>query len=549
MDTAAQEDLAKLQRQFRVTEGSRKQQADQAQNILRKQHAMIEALQAENADLMKNLSLAGSRQNEQKDQQVTSKFEELKEKEAHYKKSHEEDKRSITELDRRIREMERKISKQRKEMGGVHMSQQQHIAVQKQIRVMENRLDKASVRFNSSLATNAQLRSMIDHLRQERSVFEGMHRKLQRELIEVKHGMGEVIEMSTLAYSARDEAQTKMLALKEKADKELAQYNMELKELIRVIDHDRKLKEFMGRKDQERTEAHEQMEAMKKKKEAEKSSEREKTVMSYEQAFEKIKEATGITDIDQLVNKFIEVEDQNFALFNYVNELNGEMELVQEQIKEIKAEIEQFKSQGVEMEEKRKAILRGLEAELAEVTERKASFDARYSATTNVLDQLKTGIDSVFSKISCDATAITDMLGGHAGVTDTTVLQYLGIVEQRTNELLQLQAFIQAKESGDPDMMSKFLMGHGPQGGLAAASFVLPSTGDDYDSDAEAEEEGKPLTQEELRARAMKGISRREAKKPPPPSSQLGGPPATTPAKTRAGTTASEKRKKGLATR
>lgn len=37
------------------------------------------------------------------------------------------------------------------------------------------------------------------------------------------------------------------------------------------------------------------------------------------------------------------------------------------------------------------------------------------------------------------------MLGGHAGVTDTTVLQYLGIVEQRTNELLQLQAFIQAK--------------------------------------------------------------------------------------------------------
>ncbi len=37
------------------------------------------------------------------------------------------------------------------------------------------------------------------------------------------------------------------------------------------------------------------------------------------------------------------------------------------------------------------------------------------------------------------------MLGGHAGVTDNTVLQYLGIVEQRTNELLQLQAFIQAK--------------------------------------------------------------------------------------------------------
>lgn len=55
------------------------------------------------------------------------------------------------------------------------------------------------------------------------------------------------------------------------------------------------------------------------------------------------------------------------------------------------------------------------------------------------------GIESVFSKIGCDAVTITDMLGGHAGVTNNTVLQYLGIVEQRTNELLQLQAFIQAK--------------------------------------------------------------------------------------------------------
>ena len=30
------------------------------------------------------------------------------------------------------------------------------------------------------------------------------------------------------------------------------------------------------------------------------------SVQSYEQAFEKIKDATGITDIDQLVSKFIE---------------------------------------------------------------------------------------------------------------------------------------------------------------------------------------------------------------------------------------------------
>ena len=55
------------------------------------------------------------------------------------------------------------------------------------------------------------------------------------------------------------------------------------------------------------------------------------------------------------------------------------------------------------------------------------------------------GIESVFSKIGCDVTTITDMLGGHAGVTDSTILQYLGIVEQKTNQILQLQVFIHAK--------------------------------------------------------------------------------------------------------
>ena len=54
-------------------------------------------------------------------------------------------------------------------------------------------------------------------------------------------------------------------------------------------------------------------------------------------------------------------------------------------------------------------------------------------------------MDSLFSKIGCDGKAITELLGGRAGVTDSTILQYLGSVEQRTNELLQLQAFIQAK--------------------------------------------------------------------------------------------------------
>ena len=60
------------------------------------------------------------------------------------------------------------------------MSQQQHVRVQKQVRVIENRLDKAYVRFNSILTENTKLRDLIDHLRRERGVFEGLSKHLEK---------------------------------------------------------------------------------------------------------------------------------------------------------------------------------------------------------------------------------------------------------------------------------------------------------------------------------------------------------------------------------
>lgn len=55
------------------------------------------------------------------------------------------------------------------------------------------------------------------------------------------------------------------------------------------------------------------------------------------------------------------------------------------------------------------------------------------------------GIESLFNKINCDQTAISDLLGSSSGITDSNMLQYLGIIEQRTNELLAVQTFLNMK--------------------------------------------------------------------------------------------------------
>jgi len=194
--------------------------------------------------------------------------------------------------------------------------------------------------FNTILTQNARLRDELDSLRVERARFEELHKKLEREHESLRREISDVIENSTSAYDQREEAQTKMILMRDKEEKDKTQLNTELKELIRVIDHDKKLKEFMKIKTQERQED-EELVTWRKKKETEAAEKRRKereehSVEAYETKFKEIEEITGEHDLDKLVERFIQVENKNYALFNYVNELNNQVELLQEQIDQVK---------------------------------------------------------------------------------------------------------------------------------------------------------------------------------------------------------------------
>jgi hypothetical protein len=335
-------------------DGDRKAYSEESQNIIRKQISQIKALEKENEELMKENKLAGSVGNQTKDQKNIDQLNILLTREDEMKEETSRVTNTITDLDTKIVDMEKRIKNQRKGMGGVHMSKDKHVSTHKQIRVLENRLGQGNMKFNGGLAENAKLREDIDHMRTERTIFEGLYKKLEKLLNNNKEEIAEVIEASTSAYDARDDAQTKMMALKEKSDKDLLQYNMELKELMRVIDHDKKLKEFMTAKGEDRAEVMGLMLTSRKESDREKTGGQEDTIESYEQAFAKIAETTSISDLDLLVDKFIETEDKNFALFNYVNELNNEIEMLHEEIQEIEVSIETFNKESVELEMQRK---------------------------------------------------------------------------------------------------------------------------------------------------------------------------------------------------
>jgi len=57
-------------------------------------------------------------------------------------------------------------------LGGVNAAQENNKLVLKQIKVLENSLDKNLTKFNETIAKNRELRSKVDQFRRERVVFD-----------------------------------------------------------------------------------------------------------------------------------------------------------------------------------------------------------------------------------------------------------------------------------------------------------------------------------------------------------------------------------------
>jgi DNA repair exonuclease SbcCD ATPase subunit len=210
-------ELAALQRQYRIAEGDRKTYTDESQNTLRKQREQIAKLENENGMLQEEYKLAMAAEKSEKSKgKANQKLgETLEERKAEVQAETDR----LAELKQQLKEAERDVDKRRRNLGGVSGVEAHKVKLESQIRTLENRLEKALKKYNQQLAENAKWRQKIDHLKQERNVFDTMHRRLEKELSNQKRQMAELIDKSHKAHESRDEAQQKTQSLTDKAAK------------------------------------------------------------------------------------------------------------------------------------------------------------------------------------------------------------------------------------------------------------------------------------------------------------------------------------------
>lgn len=432
----------------------------------------LNLLKATNANLNAALNGNASEKNKAKSREPLELIKRLQNQGDEYTRKIETEKRLIANLQSNLQVLHAKVEQQRQQMGGIGGAERKQKEVSRRLAQMENRLDNALIKYNRRVAENRDLRSEIDSCRRQRLVYDNIYTGLELELAKKKKNMAKLISKTSTAMQKQDRLRSQLKNLQSQIEQEQNNFDKKWHTLGAEITmgreaHTLKLKKEMdaqgllndaANNEKGRTNSganggsgtnndgsgmgnseHDQqgensIERRTKKKlargawaiakeKAQIHMSAEK-IQAYEVAFEKIREITGISDIEILVDRFIEAEERNFSTFKYISHLNKELEKLDTQIHEARAEIERFRGQGVETDSQRKKILRDLESKLHRTETRTHEFDDRHNRVSQLLSSVKKRVQDIFHRIGCRNSVAASFVGNQ-GVTDRCVILLL----------------------------------------------------------------------------------------------------------------------------
>ena len=95
-------------------------------------------------------------------------------------------------------------------------------------------------------------------------------------------------------------------------------------------------------------------------------------------------------------------------------------------------------------------------AEHKQVTENVAKTATQVSEVTAVLDELQRLIFDTFERLGCSLKALEDMLGLNVDINVSNMVVYLGQIEQKANELLNILHYVNLKVGHSQQLSSLF---------------------------------------------------------------------------------------------
>merc|ERR1719420_473445 len=155
-------------------------------------------------------------------------------------------------------------------------------------------------------------------------------------------------------------------------------------------------------------------------------------IADYEEAFHRIKDATGVSDVNEVIQKFLTQEDTHKNLTTLTRENQSRIDQLLEERRKLRLQVEELKfSSGVNVG--RRQVIDDFETHLTEATEKVERNRGKFERMAKMLINMKAGIGHLSEKLT-----IINLEGGEAPIemSDETVEEVLQQCELKLSKLL-----------------------------------------------------------------------------------------------------------------
>jgi len=437
------------------------------------------------------------------------------------------------------------------------------------VRKLEHRLAKAISQLNALVHENADVRAKIDMTRRERLQMNQVFKRLQGDIKENIQQVSSLQRETDEARRMHEGRQHRIGALKKMLDIERKTFKDRVQELKQAM-HAHELDELAHRatiqkqsqdKDKNKTKSLKAEEEYNFNSQAvmrrilklaflntiqrRHIQQHQKNIEVFEQAFATIKSTTGISDIEEIVKIFMALEQRNFSLLTYVNQLNSEIESFEKQNRTLEEQLSKQKRHERDYTANREGALSDLLQQIANTTKATQENQAEAAIHAEVMERCRPSIQAILKTVEKENRGF----GGQPApeFTGENVLAWLTYIEKT---LTQWKDFLPDTKDGrhkQPNKNYKYTVGNQvlalqpkkhnavvrptelpvaaladqgsqPRGGLAAR--------EDDSSDEEEDLQSHPWTRQELALKAVASVAKRKkVRKAEVPNSQQAAPP------------------------
>ncbi|XP_074655355.1 outer dynein arm-docking complex subunit 3-like isoform X2 [Tubulanus polymorphus] len=446
------EEIEDLKSKKTLLEGDRKAYYESSSWTIKKNKEKISSIRKDNKDLRKKLSdrLAAD------DHVINKAFENKPVERAAM--SNKSGPQAITTMDYKVCDTKKKLNALRH----VTMSKQKRLSELKmqyeqmekdasdavateagdsedaqRLRNLENKLDKAQLKCNEADRIRKTYEVIKVNMLKDQENYENTLCDMEQEIIRLRGELKTLRSTNNDAQISKESAQTELHKLEEEVYAERKQREIELQKMKKEAEEKKLQHERIEKRIAQRGSLT-QDDLTGQDKQVISGEEQQQKITTYEEAFKRIKEATGVSDVQEVVIRFEHQGDTTQRLEELKRDSEKQIQRLKEEKDRLTQEFEVMKYSGEAKLSSGQRMLEEMEDHLSEEDRRKDQAAYRLDKSSQLLVKVKSGVEHLADKLQhLKASKGQVPTAKLSPSSDEYVLDLLSVSEEKLLRLLE----------------------------------------------------------------------------------------------------------------